>query len=169
MAGRVALVGAGEFIESMRPVDEQLLSVCGGKRVAVLPAASAPDGPGVAERWAEMGLSHFKALGAQVELVMALTRRDCQEEQLAVIISGCNLVFFSGGKPDYLFETLQETALWRAAVSVLANGGVVAGCSAGAMVMGGYVPAMGSRLGLPWIRRWQEAFGLLPRPVIIPH
>jgi cyanophycinase len=169
MPGLVALVGAGEFLDSMRPVDEQLLAACGGQRVAVLPTASAPDGPGVPERWAELGRTHFSALGARVQPVMALTREDCQQADLAGAVASSNLVYFSGGKPDYLFETLQGTALWRAVEGVLASGGVLAGCSAGAMVMGGFVPSMGSKLGLPWVGGWQAAFGLLPHSVVIPH
>src|SRR6185312_7897313 len=46
--GTVALVGAGEFLPAMDPVDRGLLaSIAGPARVVVLPTASAPDGPGV--------------------------------------------------------------------------------------------------------------------------
>ena len=52
---------------------------------------------------------------------------------------------------------------------MLARGGVVAGCSAGAMIMGGYVPSFSLRLGVPWINRWQPAFALVPDAIVVPH
>jgi len=66
--GTLALVGPGEFLPAMRTVETELLRRSGGQRVAILPMASAPDGPQVAKPWAEMGAAHFAALGA----VMAL-------------------------------------------------------------------------------------------------
>lgn len=72
MTGTLALVGAGEFLEAMNPVDRALLERAGGQRVVVLPTASAPDGPGVPGRWASMGVEHFNRLGAQTEAIMAL-------------------------------------------------------------------------------------------------
>ena len=43
-------------------------------RVAILPTASAPDGEEVFSRWAEMGVEHFGALGAEVEPVLVRDR-----------------------------------------------------------------------------------------------
>ena len=46
--GTVALVGAGEYLQGMQPVDKKLLErVNGDPKVIVLPTASAPDGEGV--------------------------------------------------------------------------------------------------------------------------
>lgn len=73
VSGTVALVGAGEYLSTMLPVDKMLLErVNGTPRVVVLPTASAPDGAGVPERWARMGVEHFSQLGAAVEPVMLL-------------------------------------------------------------------------------------------------
>ena len=105
--GTLALVGSGEFPEPMRPVDRVLLERCGGGHVAILPTASAPDGPGVPEHWVEMGAAHFRALGAQAEGVLALKREDCDRAVYADAVSRANLVYFSGGKPDYLYRMLQ--------------------------------------------------------------
>ncbi len=169
MAGTLALVGAGEFLDTMNEVDRHLLDCARGKRAVVLPTASAPDGPGVPERWARMGIDHFSALGAQVESVMALDHAACDQAELAGRVGAADLVYFSGGKPDYLYNTLQGTALWAAVQVVLARRGVLAGCSAGAMIMGAYVPEFGSRLGVPSVKGWQAAFALIPNAVVIPH
>jgi cyanophycinase len=169
MSGTLALVGAGEFLETMAEVDRQLLARAGGKKVVVLPTASAPDGPGVPERWLRMGVEHFTRLGAQAEGLLALDRAACDDPANTARVRAADLVYFSGGKPDYLRQTLQDTAVWSALCEVLQRGGVIAGCSAGAMIMGGYVPEFSLRLGIPSIHRWQPAFGLIPNAVIIPH
>jgi cyanophycinase len=169
MAGTLALVGAGEFLDAMNQVDRALLAMAGGTRVAVLPTASAPDGPGVPERWAKMGVDHFTALGAQTEQIMALDRAGCADLALAERVRDANLVYFSGGKPDYLYDTLIDTPVWQAVKDVLARGGVVAGCSAGAMIMGAYLPVFSMRLGIPTINQWQSGFGLVPDAIIAPH
>ncbi len=169
MGGVFALVGAGEFLDTMDTVDRHLLDLAGGSKVAVLPTASAPDGPGVPERWAKMGIDHFDHLGAQTDAVMALDRAACSDPAMADRVSAVNLVYFSGGKPDYLRETLVDTPVWTAVMSVLEHGGVVAGCSAGAMILGGYVPSFTLRLGVPWIGRWQPAFALVPNAIVVPH
>jgi cyanophycinase len=169
MSGTLALVGAGEFLESMNAVDRELLKRAGGVKVAVLPTASAPDGPGVPDRWAKMGIDHFNALGAQTDGVMALDRDSCSNQALADRVGAANLVYFSGGKPDYLYETLVDTPVWSAVRSVYDRGGVIAGCSAGAMIMGAYVPSFKMQLGLPRIYQWQPAFGLVPNSIVVPH
>lgn len=163
-AGTVALVGAGEYLAPMEPVDRRLLARVGeSPRVVVLPTAAAPDGPGVPERWASMGVEHFTRLGAEVEPVMLLTRKDAESESLAQRIATANVVYFSGGKPRYLLETLRESACWRAVLDVHASGGVVAGCSAGAMVLGGKL--------FDWPQFWRTlpALALAPNLIVIPH
>jgi cyanophycinase len=169
MKGTLVLVGAGEFLETMNEVDRVLLERAGGLRVVVLPTASAPDGPGVPERWATKGVGHFNRLGAQAEAVMALDRASCADEALAEKVWTANLVYFSGGKPDYLYETLVDTPIWQAVKNVLNRGGVVAGCSAGAIILGGYVPRFSMVLGLPWVSQWSPAFGLVPDAIVAPH
>jgi cyanophycinase len=169
MAGMIALVGAGEFLNTMDAVDQELLAMAGGSRVAILPTASALDGPGIPERWAQMGIDHFNRLGAQTDAVMALDRTACTDPALAERVRAANLVYFSGGKPDYLYNTLVDTPVWQAVTDVLARGGVVAGCSAGAMIMGAYVPVFSPRMGMPSIGKWQSGFALVPGAIIAPH
>ncbi len=165
-AGTLALVGSGEFLEPMRPVDRMLLDRAGGARVVILPTASTPDGKGVPERWGRMGVAHFRGLGAQAAEVLALTREDCDRSEHADAVRRANLIYFSGGKPDYLYRTLRGTALWQAVLDVLASGGVLAGCSAGAMIFGSYMPDVNA---FPPLVRWGPAFGLVPGTVVIPH
>ncbi len=66
-------------------------------------------------------------------------------------------------KMQNLLETLQGTACWQAILNVFAAGGVVAGCSAGAMVLGAAL------LDFPRTWRTLPALGLAPGIAIIPH
>ncbi len=162
--GTIALVGSGEFLPPILPLDQKLLThIQGIPRVVVLPTAAAPDGPGVPERWAKMGVEHFGTLGAEVEAVMLLTREDAQKPELVEQIARANFVYFSGGKPRYLLETLQDTPAWEAITAIYRNGGVVAGCSAGAMAMGAAL------FDFPKFWQTMPALGLAPGLVIIPH
>ncbi len=164
VSGTVALVGAGEFLPTILPVDKMLLErVNGTPRVAVLPTASAPDGPGVPERWARMGVEHFTQLGVAVEPVMLLKRADAENADMAARLAAANFIYFSGGKPRYLLETLKETAAWQAILDVFTAGGVAAGCSAGAMVLGGEL------FDFPQVWRTLPALGLVPGIAVIPH
>ena len=162
--GTVALVGAGEYLEGMLPVDKMLLErVNGTPRVVVLPTASAPDGKGVPEHWANMGVEHFAQLGVTAEPVMLLNRADAENADISSQIADANFIYFSGGKPRFLLETLQGTPSWQAILDAFAAGGIIAGCSAGAMVLGAEV------FDFPQVWRTIPALGLVPGIAIIPH
>ena len=162
--GTVALVGSGEFLPAIEPLDQALLARLNGTpQVAILPTASAPDGPGTPEHWAQMGIKHFARLGVLAEAVMVLTREDAESATLASRIAAANFVYLSGGKPQYLLETLRDTACWHAITGVFAAGGVVAGCSAGAMVLAEHL------LAWPSFRHATPALGLAPGIAVIPH
>ncbi|HEV7129624.1 MAG TPA: Type 1 glutamine amidotransferase-like domain-containing protein [Ktedonobacterales bacterium] len=162
--GTLALAGSGEFLPAMAPIDSLLLNQLGEPgRVVVLPTASAPDGPGVAERWASMGVEHFAALGASVDPVMLLTRADAERAALAARIAAANFVYLSGGKPRYLLDTLRTTLCWQAIERVFTSGGIVAGCSAGAMVLGAQL------IDVPLLWRTTPALNLASGIVVMPH
>jgi cyanophycinase len=162
--GTLALIGAGEFLPPVAAIDKMLLErINGTPRVVVLPTASAPDGPGVPERWASMGVDHFSQLGAVVEAAMLLQRADADDESIVSQIAAANFVYLSGGKPRYLLETLKDTAAWQTIINMLAKGGVLAGCSAGAMVLGSEL------FDFPQLWRTIPAFGLAQEMIVIPH
>ncbi len=164
VSGTVALVGAGEYLPTMLTVDKMLVErVIGTAHVVVLPTASVPDGAGVPERWAQMGVEHFTQLGVTVEPIMLLNRADAENAEVAARLAAANFIYFSGGKPRYLLETLQGTASWQAILGVFTTGGIVAGCSAGAMVLGGEV------FDFPKVWRTLPALGLVPGIAVIPH
>jgi cyanophycinase len=162
--GTVALVGAGEYLPTMDPVDQYLIEqLQETPRVVVLPTASAPDGASIPERWNAMGVDHFARLGASVEPLLLLNREDASNPAFVEKLASANFIYFSGGKPSYLMATLEGTAAWQAILEVYENGGIIAGCSAGAMVMGAVL------FDFPQIWRTIPALGLVPGIAVIPH
>jgi cyanophycinase len=166
----VALVGAGEFLPAMAELDRWLLAATGRSRprVVVLPTAAAPDGEEVFRRWASMGVAHFEALGAEVEPALVRTRADASDEACLQAIGEADLVYLSGGKPAYARRILAGTPAGAALVAAAARGAVLAGCSAGAMVLADR-QAEFRRGVLPWPLRWSAGLGLVPGVAVLPH
>src|SRR5574341_299980 len=164
MNGTLALVGSWEYLPPMEPVDRWLLGrVTGEPHVVCLPTAAGTEGRERIGYWARLGVAHFSRLGARTETVEVIDRASADDEAHADRIRAANFIYLSGGKPDYLFTSLVGTRAWAATTNVLERGGVVAGCSAGAMIFGESIPTF------PAIVPFRRAFNLLPGAVIMPH
>jgi cyanophycinase len=157
----LALVGSGEYLPPMDPVDRELIGrLPEAPRVVCLPTAAGKEGPERIEYWSNLGVEHFTGLGAHAQALPVIDRESADDPVLAEEIAGANFVYLSGGKPDYLYATLQGTRVWKAILAVLDRGGLLAGCSAGAMIQGEKF------FGFPG---WKSGFNLLPGKTIIPH
>ncbi len=145
--GLIALIGSGEFTAAMLDVDRALLAATGRSRprVAIVPTASWPDGEATFRTWIEQGCAHFGDLGAEVEPVELRDRKDADDPAWEQAIGEADVVYLSGGKPGHLLAALRDTAAGVALGRVHARGGVVAGCSAGAMVLAGHQPRVRGR------------------------
>ncbi len=156
-----ALVGAGEYLPQMESVDLELLNRLGKTaKVVCIPAGAGTEGPNRITYWSNLGVNHFTKLGVDVKAVEVIDTATAEDPNLADQIAEANFVYFSGGKPSYLFETLNGTKAWSAVEQVLEKGGLVAGCSAGAMIQGAKI------MGMPSL---SDGFGLLPNSVVLPH
>jgi cyanophycinase len=173
--GPVALVGAGEFLSPMAEFDRSLLEATGRPRprVVILPTASALDGEETFRRWAEMGVDHFAALGAEVEPVLVRTAAEGHDAAALQAIGEADLVYLSGGHPRHLLDVLRESPLGAALSRAHARGAVVAGCSAGAMAIVGRTPDVRIvpkiRMPLPFPIRWANGLALVDGVVVLPH
>ncbi|NTU79937.1 MAG: type 1 glutamine amidotransferase-like domain-containing protein [Chloroflexales bacterium] len=168
MGGTLALVGSGEFLAGMRAIDAGLLERAErGARphVAIIPTAAVPDGPAVVARWAQLGQAHFTALKASVDVILIGAGARADDPQVVQRIMAANLVYLSGGKPGFLLDTLRATPAGAAIRAVHARGGVIVGCSAGAMILGAALVAPRLR----WPLATRPALGLVPNVVILPH
>ena len=157
----LALVGSGEYLSAMEPVDSELISrLPEPPRVVCLPTAAGKEGPGRIDYWSCLGVEHFTGLKANVEALPVIDRASANDKVFAGTIANANVVYLSGGKPNYLYDTLKGSLVWDAVLSVLDKGGLLAGCSAGAMVLGEKF------FGFPGLK---TGFNFLPGVTIIPH
>lgn len=170
MSGALALLGSGEYTSAMIEVDRALLATLGGvehARVVVVPTASGLE-PGMPEQWNARGVAHFTALGASVTPVALVTRDDAHAEPVLRALAQANFFYLSGGNPLYAIETWRATPAWRVLAERFHAGAVVAGCSAGAMMLGGSTISVRGML-LGQAPAWEPALELLPWVVTLPH
>jgi cyanophycinase len=164
MNGTLALVGSGEYLPPMESVDKFLLNCLSGPaRVVCLPTAAGTEGEERLGYWSRLGVEHFTRLGAEASTLRVIDRASAREAGNAEKIRAANFVYLSGGDPGYLHKTLTGTPVWEAILLVLENGGVVAGCSAGAMIFGEKIPSF------PMVVPLRPVFKLIPGAVIVPH
>jgi peptidase E len=157
----LAVVGSGEYLPPMADVDRQLLELVNRPaRVVCMPTAAGREGDAMIDSWMQRGVDHFSGLGAAAASVRVWDRSSANDAALARRIAGADLVYLSGGNPAYLHRTLAASLAWEAILDVVARGGLLVGCSAGAMVQGE------SFAGVP---RRHQGFGLWPGVHIVPH
>ncbi len=166
MKGLINLVGSGEYLPVMKDTDRYLLdslNLNGRKpRVACLPTAAGREGDASVNRWLNMGVQHFQALDAEVTPVRIIDRMSAEDPRWEPALENADLIYFSGGDPAYLYDTLKDSCAWRAAQRAWERGAIYAGCSAGAMILARRIPSF--RLA-----GTQEGFGIVPSTYIIPH
>jgi cyanophycinase len=150
------LMGSGEFESWSEEVERVALE---GRRssVAILPTASAPEGDAVFDRWANMGLEHYAAMGVDARVVPLKQRHDAERDEIVATIADAGMIFFSGGNPRYLADAIDGTRFWDEMSAALGRGTVFAGCSAGAMVAG-HRRDTRPKIGATWV----AGLGLVP-------
>lgn len=164
MAGELGLVGGEEFRSGCEKMDVEIMKASGQSpsRVLIIPTA-AVTGPAKA---ANDGVTHFAKLGGNSSQLMVLDRS--QSDDAAFVQSSFQpgqlpgVVYFTGGSPDHLLETLADSQLLQNIMDAVAAGAVLAGSSAGAMVMG-------SLMRRPRSGGWIEALGIVPGVAVLPH
>ena len=156
--GRLALVGGDEFRLGCESMDAAILSATGIATpvVLIIPTAAAFENPA---RAADNGVRHFRALGADASPLMVLDHDDAMDAGSAAEIESADVVYLTGGNPSHLLETLQDSLLLNAIQSRLEDGGILAGSSAGAMVMGSWMRFRGE-----WTRTLRITEGIATLP-----
>ena len=163
------LMGSGEFEPWSEEIDRFSLSRAefGDGSVAILPTASAPEGDDVFNRWAGMGLDHYKAMGVHARVVDLRTREDAFLDVLIEELANPSMIFFSGGNPSYLATTLEDTPFWKAILDAVDRGTALAGCSAGACFVGSLCPD--STVTSLEDMTWRDGLDVVPDTVFGPH
>ncbi len=163
----IALYGSGEFTDSVNEIDRYLIEKYKLKTVAVIPTAAGKERD--YHKWIDMALSHFAKLNIEVVAVPIIDSQGSNDDELVGLLDQVDWIFFSGGSPKYLLDTLKGSKLWDKVIQRVNEGALLAGSSAGAMIMGNYLlesPFKAVFSSLP--ANWDKAFKLVDFTVF-PH
>lgn len=147
----------------MSEPDLRAIELAGGfdAPIAILPTAAAPDNNH--KRAGGNGVRWFQRLGAKnVFTVDVIDSDSANDASLAASIRTSKLIYILGGFPGYLGETLKDSACWSAALEAWQNGAVLAGSSAGAMVMCEYYFD-------PYERKLLPGLNVVSNACVLPH
>jgi cyanophycinase len=161
--GYLLLEGGAEFGGRMRDPDLKAIELAGGFEapIRIIPTAAAPDNNH--QRAGNNGIRWFQSLGAKDVISLPLIDKvSANDESIAKSVREAKLIYMLGGFTGYLGETLKGSAAWQAALDAYHNDAVIAGSSAGAMVMCEfyYDPSRGQVV---------DGLNLLPNSIVLPH
>lgn len=156
--GPLALVGGAEWTDGCT-FDRELWDASGQAEVLVLPTAAAYEHP---QRAVDTAVQWFAAFGAPARGLMVVGRRDAEDQAMAREVAQARFVYLGGGSPLHLRSVLKDSPVWESLTGAWRSGAVLAGSSAGAMVLGDpMVDPRGGALTL--------GLGLVPHLAVLPH
>jgi cyanophycinase len=158
VAGLLALVGGSEWQQGC-DFDAELLERSGGSDVVILPTAAAYQHP---DRAVATAQAWFASIGGHASGLMVLSHADACQEENAAVVRGAGFVYLAGGSPLHLRSVLKASAVFEALCEAWRNGAVIAGSSAGAMVL--CDPMVDPRGGA-----FTVGLGLLEQVAVVPH
>lgn len=161
--GYLLLEGGAEFGGAMREPDLRAIQLAGGVEasIRIIPTAAAPDNNHV--RAGNNGLRWFQSLGAQnAESLALIDKASANAPEIIESIRTAKLIYLLGGFTHYLGQTLLDSKAWEAALEAYQHGAVIAGSSAGAMVLCEhyYDPSRGEI---------EQGLNLVPNACVLPH
>ncbi|MEJ2655938.1 MAG: Type 1 glutamine amidotransferase-like domain-containing protein [Desulfobacterales bacterium] len=161
--GILLLEGGSEFIGKMEEPDKKALELAGGKtaKVVIIPTAAAPDNN--SKRAGNTALKWFRTLGARnVISVPIIDKKSSDDPKISAELDHADLIYILGGFPGYLAHTLTGTRCLNAILRAYQNGAVLAGSSAGAMVLCDWFFD-------PVDKEIKKGFGIQKDTILIPH
>jgi cyanophycinase len=156
--GPLALVGGDEWQPGCS-FDADLLAASGGTEVVVLPTAAAYEHP---QKSVDRAQAWFKTMGGDVRGLMVLGRPDAEDGDNAAVVRASRFIYLGGGSSMHLRSVLKGSLLWEALLEAWRDGAVVAGSSAGAMVLTD--PMVDSRGGALTV-----GLGMVENIAVVPH
>lgn len=167
-SGSLSLVGSGEYLPSMLDLESLLIEdgVSKGKQPLFVQLATAAgrESEDRLEYWKRIGREQGDRLNVEVKFLPVFNRADAESEEFVETVSNAALIYFSGGDPNHLANSMRDTVLWHAIQNNFNTGGSLAGCSAGAMFMTKQVPRI-RFTNKPHV----FGVGILPNIQVIPH
>ncbi len=130
--GTLALVGGGEFSAACADLHRSLLQAAGTDTVHVIPTAAAFENP---QSVIDTAVAHFESIGAEVVPVMALTRRDAEDDRVVKAAKSAKFAYLTDGSPLHLRGVMKDSSLFAVLAASYRNGGVFAASGAGAALV----------------------------------
>ncbi len=130
--GTLVLVGGGEFDDECVDMHRELLAAAGTDVVHVLPTAAAFENP---RSVLDAASAHFAALGVTVVPVLALTRRDAEDDAIVKTVKSARFIYLADGSPLHLRSVLKDSSLFAVVEGAYRNGAVIAASGAGAALV----------------------------------
>jgi len=161
--GYLLLEGGAEFGGHMSEPDLRAIELAGGfdAPICIIPTAAAPDNNH--KRAGNNGIRWFKSLGTKnVFTADVIDSTSANDLSLAASIRASRLIYLLGGFPGHLGETLANSVCWRAALDAYGKGAVIAGSSAGAMVLCEHYYD-------PYEKKLLRGLNLIPNACVLPH
>ena len=134
--GYILLEGGAEFGGRMADPDRRAIALAGGpdETITIIPAAAAPDHNH--QRAGRDGVGWFQGLGAtNVSVLPLIDSSSANDPAIAAALAKSRLIYLLGGFPHYLGQALSGSLSWQAMLTAYLSGAVIAGSSAGAMVL----------------------------------
>jgi cyanophycinase len=163
LPGYILLEGGAEFGGRMAEPDMRAIELAGGRDtpLSIIPAAAAPDDNH--HRAGNHGVNWFKTLGSQhPQSLPLIDSSSANDPKLADVFATSKLIYLLGGFTHYLGQTLANSLCWDACLSAYNEGAVIAGSSAGAMVLCDHYYD-------PYTGRIFDGLGLVPGSCVLPH
>ena len=131
MPGVLALVGGEEFSEGCS-FDADLAVRSGADEVLVVPTGAAYEHP---QRLVERAIGWFDRLDVRAVGLDLLARPDAFDQTHIDRVRSARFLYLVGGSPMHLRSVLKDSPAWDALCQAWDDGAVLAGSSAGAMVL----------------------------------
>lgn len=163
MAGYILLEGGAEFGGQMQEPDQRAIELAGGfdAPIYIIPTAAAPDNNH--QRAGRNGINWFTGLGAtNVNVLPIVDTASANDPHIVAALHHARLVYLLGGFTGYLGQTLKKSKSWEAMLEAYKQGAVIAGSSAGAMVLCQYYFD-------PATNKVVEGLGLVQNACVLPH
>ena len=161
--GTILLEGGAEFGAEMAKPDRRALELAGGfgASVSIIPAAAAPDRNH--QRAAQNGIHWFKKLGAvDVTTLPLIDRQSADDPAVIEALRRSKMIYLLGGFPRHLAQALSGSKSWQAILAAHQSGAVIAGSSAGAMILCEHYYD-------PYEKSIFSGLGLIPGCCVLPH
>ncbi len=194
MSYALALIGGEEFADGFEDVHARLAEVASTHRhssnglalkIAYLPTCAAHDGIETTEYWSSLARQRLGVLGADVSTPKVIDRESADDMENARQIADADWVYLGGGYPHVGLSILAGTRCLDALYQAQKRGALIAGASAGAMLLCGrswvITPELDESISElitqegnpdewePPIPPFLDCLGLLPGTLLWPH